>query len=599
MSPEQAEGKLEHLGPCSDVYSLGATLYFLLTGKAPFDGEVAEVLRQVQRGQFPPPRQVDATIDQALEAVCLKAMALRQADRYATPRALAEDLERWAADEPVSAYPEPWRRRLARWERRHKTLVYSGVSVLVLTVVALAVTGVVISREQQVTRAAREQAEQNAVTAQAHLSRAIDAVYQSLSQVADSRFNRVPRMEPVRKELNDRAIASFQDFLKLRPDDPSVLRMADRVYRNAANVRWVMGDFPGAESAYGEAIKICEKLHERIPADLLNTPLMVATAYRDMAAFLQENGHDQEAAPYFEKARGLTDELLAGRGGSPEKNPKEVRRMTGWLAVRLGEARLEHGDLDGARRSFERAIDLLAPVAGDPNEWYWYRIFVGLAHRGLGLIAPEQGQPAVSEREFAEALRIHRDVFKESQDPDPRQQLAVTLVRHGEGLMADPGRAQQADHAFDEAVALLDGVVDEFPAVTWYRRDRAGALLARGARLAATNRVDQAERDLNEARRILEELAAKEPENRSYPGDLGRVALALGRLRLRQGRAADARTQFAQAVRHLERASQARPDHVLDRRSLDEARTALRPAAGATGPSGRILSNPEDRLGAR
>jgi hypothetical protein len=91
--------------------------------------------------------------------------------------------------------------------------------------------------------------------------------------------------------------------------------MADRVYRNAANVRWVMGDFPGARSAYGEAIKICEKLRELIPADLPNTPLMVAMAYRDMAAFLQENGHDQEAAPYFEKARGLTDELLAGLAG--------------------------------------------------------------------------------------------------------------------------------------------------------------------------------------------------------------------------------------------------------------------------------------------
>jgi serine/threonine protein kinase len=75
MSPEQAAGDLDRLGPRSDVYSLGATLYCLLTGKAPFAGDVGEVLRKVQRGDFPPPRQLDPSIDKALEAVCLKAMA--------------------------------------------------------------------------------------------------------------------------------------------------------------------------------------------------------------------------------------------------------------------------------------------------------------------------------------------------------------------------------------------------------------------------------------------------------------------------------------------------------------------------------------------
>src|SRR6516164_9285781 len=81
MSPEQAEGDLERLGPRSDVYSLGATLYCLLTGKPPLEGDdIGEILRKVQRGQFPPPRQVDSSLDAALQAVCLKAMALRPED---------------------------------------------------------------------------------------------------------------------------------------------------------------------------------------------------------------------------------------------------------------------------------------------------------------------------------------------------------------------------------------------------------------------------------------------------------------------------------------------------------------------------------------
>ena len=65
------------------------------------------MLRAVQRGEFPPPRQLDPTIDPALEAVCLKAMATRPEDRYSSPQALAEDIERWMADEPVSAFREP------------------------------------------------------------------------------------------------------------------------------------------------------------------------------------------------------------------------------------------------------------------------------------------------------------------------------------------------------------------------------------------------------------------------------------------------------------------------------------------------------------
>ena len=102
MSPEQAAGDQEQLGPATDVYSLGATLYCLLTGKPPFAGDdLGSMLRAVQKGSFLPPRAVDRSIPPALEAICIKAMALRAADRYPTPRALADDVDPWMADEPV------------------------------------------------------------------------------------------------------------------------------------------------------------------------------------------------------------------------------------------------------------------------------------------------------------------------------------------------------------------------------------------------------------------------------------------------------------------------------------------------------------------
>src|SRR5262249_33168098 len=135
----------------SDIYALGATLYHLLTGKAPFDPQqdVMALLEQVVRGEMPRPRQVRPPTPAALEAVCLKAMARDPAQRYASARDLAKDVERYLADQAVTAWREPWQLRLRRWVGRHRMLVTGVATALLVAVVALGVSAVLLLAAKQ------------------------------------------------------------------------------------------------------------------------------------------------------------------------------------------------------------------------------------------------------------------------------------------------------------------------------------------------------------------------------------------------------------------------------------------------------------------
>jgi len=138
MSPEQAAGRLDELGPSSDVYSLGAMLYNLLAGRPPFvDAEREDLLQKVRAGEFPSPRQVNKTVPPALEAVCLKSMAREPAGRYPSPKALADEIEHWLADEPVSAWREPFSIRARRWMRRHRTAMTGGTAAVLAGLIGL------------------------------------------------------------------------------------------------------------------------------------------------------------------------------------------------------------------------------------------------------------------------------------------------------------------------------------------------------------------------------------------------------------------------------------------------------------------------------
>jgi tetratricopeptide (TPR) repeat protein/tRNA A-37 threonylcarbamoyl transferase component Bud32 len=141
MAPEQARGRGKEVGPAADIYSLGAILYELLTGRPPFrGGTVLETLDQVRAQEPRAPHRLRRGLPRDLETICLKCLDKEPARRYRRAEDLANDLRRFLNHEPIAARPTPWWRRVGKWARRRPTaavLVAAAVMLLVGVAAAL------------------------------------------------------------------------------------------------------------------------------------------------------------------------------------------------------------------------------------------------------------------------------------------------------------------------------------------------------------------------------------------------------------------------------------------------------------------------------
>lgn len=152
MSPEQASGKRDEVGPLTDVYSLGASLYALIAGRPPFVGaDPIETIRQVEGSDPIPPRQLNATVPRDLEVVCLKCLEKEPKKRYASAAALALDLGRYLDGSPIEARPAGVVERTVRWCRRKpwKASVAALGAFATLLLLTLAITSTLAAQEEE------------------------------------------------------------------------------------------------------------------------------------------------------------------------------------------------------------------------------------------------------------------------------------------------------------------------------------------------------------------------------------------------------------------------------------------------------------------
>ncbi len=524
MSPEQAVGDLDRLGPRSDVYSLGATLYCLLTGKPPIEADdLGAVLRTVGKGDFPPPRMLDASIDPALEAVCLKAMALKPEDRYATARALAEDVERWAADEPVSAWREPWPRRARRWMRRNRTAVAVASVASLAIVVGLVVVLVVQARANEVLTLAnaREKLANVELAAAkdreaARFNLAMDAIGVFHGRISSDFLLKQAEFVPLRDALLNEATDFYR---KLEAElggqsDRRSLRALGLAYLSLGQLTSKVGSLAEAVAQLRRSVEIRRRLAEGTGSDA-ESRSELGLSLRELAGALHESNSDREAEELYREAIAIFEGLVA-------EDPTRVaaRRDLAKALDHLGYVVLAH-DPDAALALARRAAAIQEGlVREDPSD---PRRQLALAE-GLFSVAyhlserKREDDKAVATYERSAAL--YREHIKEGLEGAEDRNVLASIDNNLSNIFERRGRPVERKAAIERMIATRQSVVEMSPGVATFQNNLAHGFRALARFYASSGRIDEALSAYGRGRDLLEAAVKAHPQSLLLRGQL-------------------------------------------------------------------------------
>ncbi len=472
MAPEQARGDAAHADRRTDVYGLGATLYHVLLGRPPFDGDsVSAVLLRVLHAEPPPPRLVMPSVPADLETIVLKCLEKEPHRRYESARALGEDLRRFLDGEPVAARPAGLLYRLGKKARKHKAI---AAVLLASSLVVMASAGLLARQSWRA--AARERL----AARYAEVGRDMEAVMERsrLLPLHDMTYARgivQQRMEGLRAEMANagdlalgpgryalgRGYLALGDYGAARRElEAAWTRHGMRDRGVAYSLGLALVELYRVELAAAERISNPDARRERlalVDRDLRQPALEHLRAGREAGASPE---HAEALLAFLDRdyARAIRMARTA-EDRSPWLYAASLLAGDAWLSI--GTARRDEGRSADARQAFAEAEARYRAAArkggSDP------RCYEGLAQLRLDEMYLEIVQTG---HRIEEAFTEAQAACRQALTADPARAVAWSLLssvlfRHGQGLAA---RGEDAAPAYREAIAAAEKAVSLDPA---------------------------------------------------------------------------------------------------------------------------------------
>jgi eukaryotic-like serine/threonine-protein kinase len=457
MPPEQARAEHDKVGPASDVYSLGATLYELVTGRPPFSAATsAETLLQVLTEEPVAPRALNAGIPRDLETICLKCLQKDRAARYATADDLADDLARFQRGEPVRARPVGRLTRGWRWCRRNKLVAGLAVGLLAALVGGLGVVTWQLWRVEQ-HRIAAEKARDRA---QASLAKAQDAVDFIGQRIGEVRLAHVPQVQEVQREVLEYALRFHEGLLEEHGDEPAARWEAVRAWLRVANIRGELGRADASDAAYSRAIQMVEEMPDDYPSSVERQRMLIR-CYSGRLTMLRQAGRGGGIGAYGP----ILDRLIESFQREYRLEADDQYTVATYLHNKAGWKWLPPGE---AAALCQRAVTLLRALTKEHPENTRYRQELANACNTLATHLKRLGRPNEARDAYEEARATYQ-LLAASSPGDPSLQLGLaTVTRNLVPFFRTQKKYPEAEEVAHQAEAIFVRLTRDYPSVPRY-----------------------------------------------------------------------------------------------------------------------------------
>jgi tetratricopeptide (TPR) repeat protein len=511
MSPEQALAKRVVVDHRSDIYSLGVTLYELLTLQPAYTGDDRqELLRKIAFDDPRSPRQINTQIPLDLQTIILKAIRKSPEQRYATAQDFADDLRRFLDHKSIKAKPPTWRDYLVKWSRRHQAAMLATVVVLGLATLGLAIGAVLIARERNAAVAAHNEAVAARNEATEHFKLARNAVDQLMTRVADEELLNAPQMEQLRRSLLTDALEFYQQLLRRDQTNDTLRYEAAQAQKRVGKVLLQLGRREDALKAHDAAVTLLRQLVLDHPG-VLGYKLALGEAIYGRGVSLTASNDVYDALgsqrqliqQHFDEAIDVLESVYR----ASHKNPDYAYA----LAKACRASTIFRGSIRHAAERLARAREVLQPLASSPDATGGLKEEYAVVLALLGNSMSRTGGAEEGREAYDEAKRILRALVQsDSSNLAWRQQLSAVLFNSANDFPPETDEELLAERK--ESVALLESLAKDQPSVPQARVDWALALNNLGLQFIEAGDSDSAVTTFTKAKRILDEVCQEYPQ---------------------------------------------------------------------------------------